>query len=433
MNNLQKKIAAAIAAASLIVNTALPVFATTIEIIGNGSDTKNTANVEVENTTIVEQSNNANISNDIKVDASTGGNEVNRNTGGDVNVSTGNAGAAVAVSNQANSNVAQIDGCCQADVDVLISGNGDGSKNKVDLDVNEEDGTGTYITQENKANVSNEVEVKAGTGWNEANRNTGGQVSITTGDAWVGVGVENALNSNSARIGGGEGGTMLSAKILGNGSDSKNTIDLEYEKSLVVAQKNRGYIMNDVDAFAFTGKNEANRNTGGDVTIDTGNAGVEVGIDNMANFNWADVSCDCLLDLTAKIAGNGDEAVSKIKADLDNVLAVDQDNCGYEWSPFGGWFGKRWGRHHKCGFSNEVEVAAKTGKNEAERNTGGVDGGDPSVDTGDSLIDVQVDNAGNSNVYGEAPEWDLDFPEFGFNLNLSLDWQDLLDWLMSHA
>jgi hypothetical protein len=274
MTKLQRRFVTALATGALLANTVLPAFAgTTIEISGNGADSKNKAEVDIDQSTYVEQSNQADIDNHVYAKADSGDNDANRNTGGGVSVDTGDASTTVSVSNQANSNVADVDCCGTGDVDVLISGNGDSSRNRVNLDVNDDPETGTLVVQKNSADIDNDVKAKAETGDNDANRNTGGDVSIMTGMATTGVTVSNSANCNMAYVGGsGEGGMSLSAKILGNGADTRNKIDLDFDRSVWVEQTNRADIDNDVEAKAESGDNDANRNTGGTVSISTGDA-----------------------------------------------------------------------------------------------------------------------------------------------------------------
>jgi len=430
MNKFAKRAAAAVTAASLLLNTALPVFAgTTIEISGNGSDTNNTANVEIEQNKTVVQQNTAIINNYVDADADTGNNDANRNTGGDVDIDTGNANTTVAVSNTVNSNSAEV-GCCVGDVDVLIAGNGDNSDNDVTVNVNDaEDKTGTFVYQTNLAKIYNHVKADAETGENDANQNTGGDVSIETGNASTSVSVSNQANANSATVSGNDSGVMLSARIVGNGADSDNDINLEYERLLLLRQDNRALIRNRVKAEAETGENHANRNTGARVSIDTGRATTEVAVDNMFNFNWADVDCGCLLDVLAKIAGNGDKSVNDIIVDVDDTLEVYQDNsCGkfFHYNSIH--------RLLKRPCETKVHADSDTGENDAERNTGDP-GVDPSISTGNASTDVLIENAGNSNVFGEGAPDDFGFewpslPGFSFNLNLSFSLSDLLAVLL---
>lgn len=88
-----------------------------------------------------------------------------------------------------------------ADVTCTISGNGANSHNRCNITVN----TGgckkikcaSGSSQTNNASVSNTVTVSSSTGGNKANKNTGGDVSITTGDSNVDISITNNVNSNS--------------------------------------------------------------------------------------------------------------------------------------------------------------------------------------------------------------------------------------------
>jgi hypothetical protein len=412
-----------------------PASAISLEISGNGVEADNDVVIETEHKTEVNQSNEFNVDNNINASASTGGNEANRNTGGDASVSTGDATSTVGVSNAGNTNEALVDCCSSAqNVDILISENGDSTDNKVKL----ENENKIEVNQDNESNVDNKIKNNASTGWNDANRNTGGSVSVTTGAATVATAVFNGGNINSAVVsGGGEQAGGVSARILGNGVDSDNEIDLDLEHKVELNQENSARIDNYVDADAVTGKNNANRNTGGDVIIDTGDAEVGVIVDNAVNFNYADVDCGCLFDITAKIAGNGDSSDNKIKADLEDKLEVAQENSCDGGSHRGGPYRVfellkvRSPRHHggDC-IENDIYADAYSGFNDANKNTGEADS-DPSVDTGNASTTVDVENAGNSNVFGEASDWE--YPEgenhSNVSVNLSFDLANLLDLL----
>ena len=421
---LKRKIAAVVTSGALLFSSfATPAFAaTTIEISGNGTYSNNDATVTTTNTTTVVQSNDANISNNVDVDADTGKNDANDNTGGDVSIETGDVDTEVTVSNTVNSNSANVDCCPTGDTEVLISGNGSDSTNKVKLDQD----TDTTLFQDNDAYIYNKVDVDGNTGKNDANDNTGGSVEVTTGDVDTKVAISNAGNVNSAQIGDdSSGGGSVSAWITGNGTGSYNKIKLDLDNSTFLAQSNNAYIHNDVDVDGNTGKNDANDNTGGDVMIDTGDVDVDVDVDNMVNFNVADVDCVCLLsDLLAKISGNGSDSENKIKAYLDESLTVFQDNCAEEND---GPYSE--GNRDKCGLDNDVDVDADTGKNDAEDNTGTPEG-DPSVETGNADVDVNLDNSGNVNVFGEAGDLELPDFDFDFDLDISLDLSDLLSALL---
>ena len=434
MTSLQKKVTSAIAAGALLLQVALPVLAqsTTLVITGNGAESDSDINVAQTTTTTVVQNNTANISNDVDADAETGENNASYNTGGSVSIDTGDATTAVALSTTANSNVAEVNGCCEADVDVEISGNGYDSDNDAVLTLVND----TQVYQNNYAKIKNDVDADSDTGDNDANYNTGGNVSVETGDATTSVLIKNKVNANLAQIGSGAGGNgSVSLKILGNGALSDNDIVLTFQRSLLLVQNNLADIRNDVDADADTGNNDANYNTGGSAGIVTGDATVGVGIDNLANFNSADLNCGCLLDVLAKISGNGYDSDNTIVATLVDTKAAFQDNayvCGGHGYPGGDsqyelWFPWFDGHKKDC---NDVDADADTGDNDVKGNTGHP-GVDPSIETGDAATLVEIENTANANVLteGSGPSFP-GLPEFEWDVDFGLNWAFLWAWLV---
>ncbi|OGD96275.1 hypothetical protein A3E71_02305 [Candidatus Curtissbacteria bacterium RIFCSPHIGHO2_12_FULL_42_33] len=398
MHKLIVRAGAAASTTALVLSSFIgPALAVDVVIEGNGSNSDNTANVAIQNDTTVTQTNYANITNDVDVDANTGKNDANDNTGGDVSINTGDASADVGVSNTANSNTAEVTGCCPEEINVTIKDNGTYSDNDANVAVQ----TKTTVDQDNTAYVKNDVDVDLDTGKNDANDNTGGDVSITTGNASAdSVMISNVVNKNVASVSSGpNGGGSLSVWISGNGSNSDNTANVAVASAKTIQQTNYANISNDVDVDADTGKNDANDNTGGEVSIDTGDASADVWVGNLANFNAADIdACGCILDLSIKIKDNGTYSDNDANVALASLTLVDQDNT-YECKPNyrGGW-------HKKC---NDVDVDLDTGANDANDNT---QDGEPEITTGDASGDVMVETTANSNVVGDA-DFDFDFPE----------------------
>ncbi len=392
MHITKRSLASAIATGALLFNSfATAAYAgTTLQISGNGSDSTSNATLNKIKTNTVVQANTAKITNNVDVDADTGGNDANDNTGGDVSIDTGAATVKVGVLNDANKNSASLDCCNDGDTSVKIAGNGSDSDNNATLDML----SANSIFQTNDAGVTNNVDVDADTGDNDAEDNTGGDVSVKTGSAKVLVDVESMLNRNLARIGGnGSSNNSLSLWILGNGSDSDNSVDLTDTSLNLVAQSNDADVTNNVDVDAETGDNDANDNTGGTVSIDTGKVEAKVGVKNLANFNWADLSCGCLVDdLLAKVADNGSDSSNDITADLTNLNDMFQGNG--------------------ASLNNNLdEIEGDTGDNDANDNTAD-GGGDPSVDTGDASLEVGAVNAVNTNSVnqgGSLAGLDFDF------------------------
>ena len=407
--NLKNKIGVGLATGALLLNSLAPMaFAsTTIEISGNGAGSDNWVTLNQTSSTQVQQNNTANVTNNVDADASTGGNDANYNTGGDVTVDTGKANATANVSNTLNSNSADVDCCTAGSTNVKIDGNGANSDNGVALNQK----TQTVVSQDNYANVYNNVDADAKTGYNDANGNTGGDVTVNTGNATADVSVSTVANVNSAKVGSGAGANSSASFIIsGNGAFSDNYIGATLAKRTVVTQDNYAHVNNNVDADAKTGKNDANYNTGGDVVIDTGDATANAGVDNSVNFNFADIDCGCTWDVLAKISGNGAESDNHHSwwwwDSPDNIIEVTLASE------------QLIGQGNNADLNNDVDADAKTGKNDAELNTGEADG-DPSVMTGNATSDTSVSNSGNVNSVGDFGPFDWpDFPsdvEFSFN------------------
>ena len=255
---------------------------------------------------------------------------------------------------------------------IEISGNGSGSDNSVAV---KETNT-TTVTQNNTANVTNTVKTNADTGDNKANYNTGGNTEVKTGEAKVTANVTNNLNTNTAKVDC-CAASDTEVKISGNGAKSDNEVDLTKSNTTTVTQNNTANVTNDVDADADTGGNKAGKNTGGDVSIETGKATVKVGVATAANVNSAVVGGGHSASPTPKasfwITGNGAGSDNEIAAELSNSTTVDQEN--------------------DADIDNDVDADADSGDNEANFNTGG----EVEIMTGPAEAEVAVDNAVNFN------------------------------------
>ncbi len=418
MNKFVYKLTTAVSTAALLTGSVASVaFGTTsVTVSGNGSDSTNTANVTVSTSKQILQTNNADIENNVKINANSGDNDANDNTGGEVVIETGDANVSSSVSNSANSNVANLScGGCPGDTTVKITGNGSDSDNKANVQIANE----TALQQSNNADVDNNVEIDANTGDNDAEDNTGGDVSIETGDAKAVVDIANMVNQNVASIGGDNEGGSLDIEISGNGSDSDNEVNVGLANLVQVVQTNDADIENDVEVDANTGKNDAEDNTGGEVAIETGDADVEVKVDNKANFNGVNLDDCCELGADIKVAGNGADSENKVNAQLAALLGAEQSN-NYDCdggNEIGLFSKERGGRGGDC---NDIEVDSNTGDNDAKDNTVGNDE-DPAIETGDAGADVEVSNEANSNVLGDMGDFEM--PELP-------DLDDLNGWVM---
>lgn len=314
-------------------------------ISGNGSGSENEIEIELENETEVYQKNNADIKNEIEAESNTGDNEIEDNTGGSVSLSTGDAETSVSVNNTANANVASVgngnNGDKNGQMSARIVGNGSDSENEIELETE----NSVLIVQQNEADIENEIEAEANTGDNEIEDNTGGDITLETGDAETNVGVDNWVNFNWANV---DCCIFdLLAKISGNGSDSENEIEAELENELEVYQENCGKddkkdgweqdsyrgdydrhdkceIENDIEAESETGDNEVEDNTGpvedDPIEISTGDAETGVEVSNSANLNIFSQSADDDADGELNDLINGLDL--QFSFDLSELLAL---------------------------------------------------------------------------------------------------------------
>ncbi|RJQ36926.1 hypothetical protein C4559_04315 [Candidatus Microgenomates bacterium] len=192
----------------------------------NGSSSNNNIAVSKDVNDSSIQTNIADIENNLNLTATTGGNETNKNTGGDSVVKTGNSDVNAQTVNIVNSNtdggnlwlvfinkagtwVGKILGQPQGtdfagsqgteftvdangNINVTNSGNGSNSQNQVNLNNSQNNNT----VQTNNAKVTNDINLSSNTGANQTNKNTGGTSFINTGDAKVIANLINFVNNN---------------------------------------------------------------------------------------------------------------------------------------------------------------------------------------------------------------------------------------------
>lgn len=227
-----------------------------------GADSTNTIDVDVTNTSTVTVDNDADIQNNLVVNADTGHNEASRNTGLGF-IDTGDAFAFLHARNIANLTVAGIGGAwSELTAELVNATTGADSTNTIDVTVNDT----RQVTVLNEANVDTGIGAVANTGFNTASRNTlGGQ--ILTGVARVDAIIENLLNQTWL-VGQEYGDTPYGIGIrfaLNNqhtGAGSTNTSTITPNVSTLADLTNNANVNNTVDALATSGNNQADENTG---------------------------------------------------------------------------------------------------------------------------------------------------------------------------
>ena len=303
---------------------------------GNGEDSTNTGNINVNGSENTFQENDATIENSMLLASDSGSNNTDRNTGGDSSITTGDVNVTASILSFANNNIVggviyavvniygnligdiilpegSLTSCCGNDASLSNTGNATDSTNTASLTQNSE----TDINQFNNADIENNLIITATTGDNSVSANTGGDNNITTGDTDVLAQVVNIANNNL--VGGNywlvivnEAGRWI-GKILGfdgsniagssefeiaydengeifvtnsgNGSGSTNTGNINQTNTNTIVQSNEAKIVNNVNLLANTGGNSASDNVGGNSSITTGDANVIANIVNFVNNN----------------------------------------------------------------------------------------------------------------------------------------------------
>lgn len=173
-----------------------------------------------------------------------------------------------------------------ANTTIDILGNGDNSNNTVNVSNNYT----TDINQTNSFSVSLDINSSAKTGKNEANNNTGGNITIDTGNATSNVTVNVAGGSNTANVPCGCANITDKVTVSGNGDNSNNTGNVTNKKEKIAKQTNTGGVSGPVKSKAKTDKNKANNNTNGTVDVFTGNSTSNVTVNVTAPSNTLNVT-----------------------------------------------------------------------------------------------------------------------------------------------
>lgn len=200
---------------------------TTVQNIGNGSGSDNTASIHTSDTDSTFQYNDATIENVLTLDTQTGNNTAGGNTGGNTKIETGNTTIDANVLNVANNNVnggnwwlvlvneagnwigriiggeagsntmagsvgTEFSVTPSGEITATNTGNGTGTSNTANISNNTSDTT----VQTNTANIVNTLDLSANSGGNDASNNTGGDSTIKTGDANIIANMVNFVNNN---------------------------------------------------------------------------------------------------------------------------------------------------------------------------------------------------------------------------------------------
>ena len=422
---------------------------------GNGSDSSSDGSVALNENNVTDQDNSATVVNNLDQDTTTGKNSASRNTGGDNTIESGDANTTGTIINSLNTNLAGVSvyefniiddyngnyvldlssgncvaGCSGGSTAVINEENGSNSENNASVD--QELNNSTF--QENDADIENNMTLASNSGDNRADRNTGGDNTVTTGDANTEANVLNFVNNNLA------GGVVLAVvNIFGdlvgdillpdgstlsccindatvanksNGDSSDNDASLSTNTNNDVEQFNNADIDNNLYLSAETGDNAVSSNTNGNNKIATGDSSILASVVNFANNNivggnwwlvivneggkwigkilgapdgsnmYGSEGLAIYMDENGEIyvsnEGNGEGSVNNANVTQDVNNDINQSN--------------------NANIVNNLNLSANTGGNSASRNTGG----SSTIVTGDASIIANIINFVNNNIIGDG-------------------------------
>jgi hypothetical protein len=258
-----------------------------ITITGNGAESENTVKVDKPSESNVQQSNNAQISNNITTTTDTGDNSASNNTGGETNIQTGDAIQSTDIANDINTSVVDQTCCPTAEPtsSVNISGNGAKSENNASV----QNTTQTTISVTQNATITNNIHQTANTGNNSANNNNG-DVKIKTGNIISDLTINNNVNYSKVSVPADLSGEDNDVNIHGNGAESENNVNLKKNKNIEITQNNEALLTNEIKSIFNTGNNDALANVG-KVDIKTGDILAITKIENNVNKNIVKIIC----------------------------------------------------------------------------------------------------------------------------------------------
>lgn len=335
------------------------------------------AGVEISNDNLAEVADEADSS------ATTGDNLIE---GGACNalIDTGDATAGASIENEVNTNVVLFEEEEEIEEDEegeeLEEESSDG-----------EDGSEIIIENKNEGTLTNQADVLADTGENQANEN-GGEALVETGDALAYANLFNLLNTNVVGsdfelyilnlLEGQEGDINLNKvwkEIVKDGKpEDLNLDDGESLDLLLFKNSNLAHLKNEVNVTAISGTNQANGNNGG-AAIHTGKATGLANVVNFVNINLLGSQLFLgVINIFDSFVGNlilprPEEFINPIPAENSAPAIFENQNLAE--------------------IQGGVTTVAETGTNETNNN-----GGDSFIGTGNATSSVNTLSLVNTNV-----------------------------------
>lgn len=277
------------------------------------------------------------------------------------------------------------------------------SGDKVHVDTSTENNSSVAVSNSNSAHVDQSVTAKAVTGGNSASENItlgGAGTTINTGAAGVNTVLGVTANKNETAVAGTSAGSANLTDVVNTGD--KVNVETETENNTAVSVSNRNFADVSQSAYekAISGQNDADRNIGSGVGINTGPAGVGTNMDVTVNKNltgvggWSGVGTltnGGLVNDTS-LTNTGDFV--NVDTDAESNSAVTVRNYNALWS------------------SQDVFAKAISGRNSASENIGSA-----GINTGPAGVSTGLGVTANKNVTGVGggyggPGYSLNTGEF---------------------
>lgn len=438
---------------SLLLGEGLSISNPEVSNENTGAESNDNSLIPDSNSTTVNNTNNAKLSNVFNISSDTGDNGANYNTG-DGSVKTGDSNIILSILNLINTTFVALPG---GEIKFLfeniagslfgnylvdpLSGEtyalngsrvatnndtGAGSTNSAIINTN----NSTTLNNSNNADLDNNYNISSNTGDNTASYNTG-DGSITTGGSNISLNLLNFINSSFtatnfglvgvlnvfgdwlgdlllpkslvsglASSGSGDGSLIVENDITG--SDSNNLASLTTSNALDIDNDNNADILNNINIANNTGDNTSGYNTGSGL-VDTGDTNTKLSIDNIANQN---IIGDTVFFFLINVAGEwiGTNFLSSGlgivntgcgTGCIDNISATnsetgaESDNTAIIDTSNNLDINNL----NDGALSNNITIDANTGDNKTAYNTG-----NGNITTGDSNILANIANVMNVNV-----------------------------------
>lgn len=246
---------------------------------------------------------------------------------------------------------------------------GTGSTNSLNVEVSDQ----SNVEMVNSGVTVNEINLTVNSGQNQADANNG-ESQVDTGDVGLEVQVETQGNVNDAEFSEDAQETNINLTNQSTGTDSDNQIDVVLNDSNTVEMNNSSDVTNNIDLNLNSGENKTNGNNG-DVKVHTGDISVSETIKNHVGANRLVGEMCGLCGATTVNQSNvktGEDSINKIEVVVNKNSSVHTDN--------------------KVVLKNEVKGDINTGQNEANENNG-----ETFVESGEIVVNVEVDNELNDN------------------------------------